>query len=128
MTKHRLLIVDDLPVNIRILCLALEDEYELAVAESGQKALEIAASFEPNLVLLDVMMPGLDGYETCRRMRSDQLLSATRIIMVSAKAMESDIRRGYEAGAHDYIPKPFKSSELRARVRAQLEQMSNESA
>ena len=116
MTREKILLVDDHPPNLEILRMILEDEFELAEATSGEEALELAKSFEPSLVLLDIMMPGIDGYETCRRMRQLDAVGGAKIVMVSAKAMASERVQGYDAGADDYITKPFEIDELRAKV------------
>ena len=95
MQQHnRILAVDDNPTNIAILEELLSDNYELATAASGEEALGIAATFRPDLVLLDIMMPGIDGYETCQKMRADPILQGTKIVMVSAKAMTSERLKG----------------------------------
>jgi two-component system, sensor histidine kinase and response regulator len=121
MSHHnRILIVDDHPANVTLLEDILGDDYPLATAASGEEALATAAVFRPSLVLLDIMMPGLNGYETCRRMRANPDLCHTKIIMVSAKAMVSERLQGYEAGADDYITKPFDEDELLAKVRVYL--------
>ena len=121
MQQHnRILAVDDNPTNIAILEELLSDDYVLATAASGEEALEIAATFRPDLVLLDIMMPGIDGYETCQKMRADPSLQGTKIVMVSAKAMTSERLKGYEAGADDYVTKPFDSAELLAKVQVYL--------
>ncbi len=121
MQQHnRILAVDDNPTNIAILEELLSDNYELATAASGEEALEIAATFRPDLVLLDIMMPGIDGYETCQKMRADPILHGTKIVMVSAKAMTSERLKGYAAGADDYVTKPFDAAELLAKVQVYL--------
>jgi signal transduction histidine kinase len=117
---NRILIVDDHPTNIAILEEILGDDYPLKTATCGEEALAIAPDFQPALILLDIMMPGIDGYETCRRLRAHPTLSHTQIIMVSAKAMVSERLQGYEAGADDYITKPFDEEELVAKVRVYL--------
>jgi signal transduction histidine kinase len=117
---QRILIVDDHPTNVALLEDILGDDYLLATATSGEAALAIAADFQPALVLMDIMMPGLDGYETCRRLRAHATLRATKIILVSAKAMLAERLHGYEAGADDYITKPFDEDELLAKVRVYL--------
>ena len=116
MTREKILLVDDHPPNLEILRMILEDQFEIAEAMSGEEALALAESFEPSLVLLDIMMPGIDGYETCRRLRQLGAVSSAKIVMVSAKAMASERVQGYEAGADDYITKPFEIDELRAKV------------
>src|SRR5712691_2859157 len=117
----RILIVDDHPINIAILEELLGETYQLAVATSGEEALDIAVAFHPALILLDIMMPGINGYETCRRLRAIPALSTCKIIMVSAKAMVSERLHGYEAGADDYVTKPFDAQEFLAKVRVYLQ-------
>ena len=118
--RDRILIVDDHPTNVALLKDILADDYLVATAASGEEALAIVSDFRPDLVLLDIMMPGLNGYETCQRMRVHPALRQTKIIMVSAKAMTSERLQGYEAGADDYITKPFDEDELLAKVRVYL--------
>ncbi|MDH3598060.1 MAG: hybrid sensor histidine kinase/response regulator [Candidatus Tectomicrobia bacterium] len=121
MTLHdRILIVDDHPGNVEILEDILADDYPLATASSGEDALILARTFRPALILLDIMMPGMDGYDTCRRLREMPTLRHTKIVMVSAKAMVNERLYGYEAGADDYVTKPFDLDELRAKVRVYL--------
>ena len=86
----------------------------------GEAAVAKAVSEHPELVLLDVMMPGMDGYEACRRMRAEPSLKSLRIILVSAKAMPSERLKGFEAGADDYVTKPFDHDELCAKIRVYL--------
>jgi two-component system sensor histidine kinase/response regulator len=119
-TQNKILLVDDNPTNIAILEEMLSEEYNLAAASTGEASLEIAPAFQPDLILLDIMMPGINGYETCRRIRAHTSLRHTKIIMVSAKAMLSERLQGYEAGADDYITKPFEEDELLAKVRVYM--------
>lgn len=86
----RILIVDDHPDNLEILEDVLGDDYEIATAACGEEALELAETFRPALILLDIMMPGIDGYETCRRLRATPSLRHTKIMMISAKAMVTE--------------------------------------
>jgi signal transduction histidine kinase len=118
--KEKILIVDDNRTNIEILEEYLEADYELAIATSGEEALQKAPAFQPALILLDIMMPGIDGYEVCRRIRAHPQLRQAKIIMVSAKAMLTERLEGYAAGADDYLTKPFDEEELLAKVRVYL--------
>ena len=118
--QYKILVVDDNDTNLAIFEELLAEDYDIRIATTGGEALEIAPGFQPDLVLLDVMMPGIDGYETCRQMRRDTSLQRTRIMMVSSRAMESEKLEGYQAGADDYITKPFDEEQFMAKVRAHL--------
>lgn len=116
-----ILIVDDVAKNIQLIGNILGGEgYELAFATSGQKALEIASSGAFDLILLDIMMPGTDGYAVCRQLRSNGQTHDLRIIFLTAKTQGDDIVKGFECGAVDYITKPFNPAELVMRVRTHL--------
>ncbi len=113
-----ILVVDDIVSNRDTLRELLEsDDYRLAEAEDGPSALELAAEIQPDLVLLDVMMPGMNGYEVCRRLRSNPRLAEIPVIMVTALDDQASRIAGIEAGADDFITKPFNRAELRARAR-----------
>ena len=114
--RSKILLVDDNLLNINILEEIL-DEYELETAVTGDKALKKAKMFRPDVILLDIMMPGMNGYEVCRHVRKTEVIKRAKIIMVSAKALVSERLEGYEAGADDYITKPFDENELLAKVR-----------
>ena len=114
------LVVDDEPVNIEVLAGGLEG-YEVVFAASGAEALAQAAAEAPDLILLDVMMPDLDGYEVCRRLKADHRLRKIPVIFVTALGQAADVVRGLEAGAVDYITKPVTLPVMRARVRTHLE-------
>ena len=118
--RRRIMVVDDNPTNIKIAEVTLGETYHLATAVTGEEALRIAAEFRPDIILLDIMMPGIDGYEVCRQIRGNPALRHTKIIMVSAKAMVSERLEGYEAGADDYITKPYEEDELLAKVRVYM--------
>jgi two-component system sensor histidine kinase/response regulator len=124
--SNRILIVDDDPLNVAILEEVLEEGFTLATASSGVEALRVAAEFKPDLFLLDIMMPEMDGYETCRRLRQNPELRFVKIILISAKAMLSERLKGYEAGADDYVTKPFDHAELLAKVKVFLRLKSTE--
>jgi DNA-binding response OmpR family regulator len=116
--KIRVLVVDDEPRYIWAVQVNLEARgYEVLAAQDGQAALELAASEEPDLILLDIRMPGLDGYEVCGRIRE---FSAVPIIMLTALAEDTDKVKGLDIGADDYVTKPFSAEELLARIRAAL--------
>jgi DNA-binding response OmpR family regulator len=94
--------------------------YTVIVARDGEEALELAVKEQPDLAVLDVMMPKLDGFELTRRLRAEETTSRMPIILLTAKSQDADVQRGFEAGADDYIRKPFSPDELRARVQAIL--------
>ena len=113
---EKILIVDDNLSNIEFLEDILED-HNYETATSGEEALQIASKYRPDIILLDIMMPGINGYTVCKMIRQDPELNHAKIIMVSAKAMLSERLEGYEAGADDYLIKPFNPDELLAKVR-----------
>jgi len=119
--KPAILIVDDAPDNISLLrAMLLRQGYQTFVATSGERALEIAQRIQPDLVLLDVVMPGVDGLETCRRLKAQPATANIPVIFMSARGETEDIVAGFDIGAADYIPKPLRMEEVCARVRAQL--------
>ena len=116
--KVRILVVDDEPKYVWTTQVILETKgYEVLVARDGQTAVEIAASEEPDLIILDIKMPGMNGYEACWRIRE---FSTVPIIMLTALAEDADKVEGLDVGADDYVTKPFSADELLARVRAAL--------
>jgi diguanylate cyclase (GGDEF)-like protein len=119
--RRRVLIVDDQPANIHVLAEALRRHYELYFATSGAAALERAASGDLDLVLLDVMMPEMDGFEVCRRIKSDEATHGLPVIFVTALGEVDDETRGFDAGGVDYIAKPISPPIVRARVRTHIE-------
>jgi putative two-component system response regulator len=112
--------VDDNPTNIDLLVNTLKDNYRLGIAKDGAKALEYAAKHLPDLVLLDIMMPGMDGYEVCRRLKEDPSTAIIPVIFITAMNDAEDEARGLELGAIDYITKPFHAAEVCARIRTHL--------
>ena len=114
----RVLVVDDEPPLVKLVRLNLEASgYSVLTAQDGTSAVKIVAEEQPDLVLLDVLLPEMDGFETCRRIRE---FSQVPVIMLTAKVREEDKLKGFEAGADDYLTKPFSVKELLARVKAVL--------
>ena len=126
---------DGAPVRERPLVLAADDDedilglvafrlersgFDVLQARDGEEALELAVREQPDLAVLDVMMPKLDGFEVTRRLRAEAATSRMPIILLTARAQDADVQRGFDAGADDYIRKPFSPNELRARVQAIL--------
>lgn len=116
-----ILVVDDEASNIEILSAALEDQYEVCFATSGEEALDVATQVVPDLVLLDVVMPGMDGHEVCRRLKATAMLADVPVIFTTALGDHEAELRGLEAGAIDYITKPISPAIVRARIRNHLE-------
>lgn len=120
--KRTVLIVDDTPDNISLMSALLEDSYKLKVASSGERALAIVRSASPpDLVLLDVMMPGMDGYEVCRQIKADPATRDVAVIFLTAKSLPEDETYGLSLGAGDYITKPISPPKLLRRVQVHLE-------
>ena len=120
--KSKILIVDDIPSNIQILAEAMRYQYQIIFATTGQKAVELATSEqELDLILLDIMLPDIDGYEVCRQLKVNPLTKEIPIIFITAKSDETDETKGFECGGVDYIIKPFKIPIVKARVHTQLE-------
>ncbi|MCJ8267833.1 MAG: hybrid sensor histidine kinase/response regulator [Psychrosphaera sp.] len=121
LNNSSILIVDDNPINIDLLRHFLtRDDYKISAVTSGEKALKLIARVKPDLILLDIMMPGIDGYETCRRLKADNETASIPVIFVTAKTAPEDIRLGFSVGASDYITKPVQQEEVLARVVNQL--------
>jgi putative two-component system response regulator len=121
MEQHgRVLIVDDNPTNVDILRRLLRKEYQLDTASCGHECLAKMAVFRPQLVLLDIMMPGLDGYEVCRRIKGSAIGEFVQVILVSGKGTPAERVKGYESQADDYVVKPFDHDELLSKVRVQF--------
>ncbi|MEW6326038.1 MAG: hybrid sensor histidine kinase/response regulator [Thermodesulfobacteriota bacterium] len=117
---NRILVVDDEDNNLKAIRRLLHRDYILEFAQNGDEALRFIPDFSPDLILLDIMMPGIDGYEVCRRLKSDSKTSNMMVLLVSARSALEDRLRGYEVGADDYIIKPYDPEELRAKVRILL--------
>ena len=118
---EKILIVDDDIDSLKLIGLMLQRHgYEVIAANAGAQAISKALSDRPNLIILDVMMPDMDGYEVCRRLRADNATSGIPIIMFTAKTLVDDKVAGFEAGADDYLTKPTHPAELASRVKAIL--------
>lgn len=118
--EKTLLLVDDEPTNLQVLRNVLSDDYRLLFAKDGTRALELARSKKPDLILLDVMMPGMSGYEVCETLQADPGTSQIPIIFVTAMSEASDEAHGFKLGAVDYITKPVNAATVRARVKTHL--------
>jgi diguanylate cyclase (GGDEF)-like protein len=117
----KILIADDESTNVLYLGELLKKDFEIFVANDGNTVLELAASVNPDLVLMDVMMPGIDGYETCAELKKNPLTADIPVIFITARSDADDVVRGFDVGGEDYITKPFNPQELYARVRTHLE-------
>lgn len=119
--QGRILVVDDTPANIQAVSSILREHgYQISVATNGRQALSVLDRVSPDLILLDVLMPEMDGFEACRRIKQNPTYRHIPIIFLTAKTDATDIVRGFELGAVDYVPKPFNASELLARVNTHL--------
>ena len=119
-SRSLVLIVDDNATNIDLLVNTLKDGYRLGIAKNGPKALEYAFKHEPDLVLLDIMMPEMNGYEVCAQLKANPKTASIPIIFITAMSETVSKTRGFELGAVDYITKPFHSAEVKARIRTHL--------
>jgi len=118
--RPHLLVVDDEPTNLQVLRHVLDKDYRLLFATDGTRALQLARQQQPRLVLLDVMMPGMDGYAVCAALKADPATAAIPVIFVTALTDAADETRGFDAGGVDYITKPVSAPVVRARVRTHL--------
>ena len=116
----RVLLVDDIKDNIKILTEALKDSYKVSFSLDGESALKLVPHIKPDLILLDIMMPGVDGFEVCRRLKSSPATRDIPILFITAMDDAKSKAAGFEAGAVDYITKPFQIGEVKARVRTHL--------
>ena len=125
----RILIVDDVPVNTKLLHAKLAAEYyQVEVAQDGFEALRVAHAWQPDLILLDVMMPGMDGYQTCRRLKSDSQTMHIPVVMITALGDATERLHGLEVGADDFLTKPVDYDTLLARVRGLRHRISDRAA
>lgn len=117
-----ILVVDDNPKNLQIIALTLRElNYKLIIADGGQKAIELSDRYQVDLILLDVMMPGIDGFEVCRIIKSNSKYAAVPIIFLTALSEKANLVKGFELGAVDYITKPFNKEELISRIKTHLD-------
>jgi adenylate cyclase len=117
----RILVIEDEPANIQTLSTLLKERgYQINIATNGRQAFEVLERIRPDLILLDIMMPEMDGFETCRRIKASNVWREIPIIFLTAKTDTADIVRGFELGAVDYVAKPFNAHELLARVNTHL--------
>ncbi|CAK0769786.1 hypothetical protein WCLP8_4420002 [uncultured Gammaproteobacteria bacterium] len=119
--RQKILIVDDVPANIKVLSAVLRTDYEIFVATCGTDALDLARDEAPDLILLDVMMPEMDGLEVCRRLKADPATRDIPVIFVSAMSEVEDETAGLELGGVDYFIKPINPPIVKARIRIHLE-------
>ena len=118
---HKILIVDDEPnIVISLEFLMKKEGFEIAVANDGEEALAKVASFKPNLMLLDVMMPKKSGFEVCEALRTDPANADLQIVMLTAKGRDTEVAKGLAIGADAYVTKPFSTKELVAKVKSML--------
>ncbi|MGR3318155.1 MAG: response regulator [Candidatus Anammoxibacter sp.] len=118
--KQTVLVVDDSEPNIFVLESALEDDYNVIAAKDGEKALHIIGENHPDLILLDIMMPGMDGLEVCSQLKNNEKIKDIPIIFITAKSETEDVIKGFKSGGVDYIAKPFEPLEVKARVKTHL--------
>jgi len=121
LTKQKVLIIEDSPLAVKILKNMLENEYEILSAFSGSDGYEIAISKIPDIIILDVLMTGMDGYEVCKKLKNNNLTKNIPVIFISALGEMEDEKRGLEAGAIDYITKPFSEPIVKIRIKNHLE-------
>ncbi|MCP5498806.1 MAG: hybrid sensor histidine kinase/response regulator [Leptospiraceae bacterium] len=117
---YTVLIVDDIPQNIQLLATLLSNEYRISIAESGTRALESIAISKPDLILLDIMLPDIDGYSICKKLKEAPSTREIPIIFLTAKTETEDVVKGFELGGADYVLKPFKFEELNARIKTHI--------
>ncbi|MBU0961052.1 MAG: response regulator [Proteobacteria bacterium] len=120
-SQDTVLVVDDQPANLKVLLkVLLKADFHILIANSGERALQLVSRKLPDIILLDVMMPGINGFETCRRLKADPATTAIPVIFMTALNSLDDELHGFEAGGVDYITKPFHQQKVLARLRAHL--------
>lgn len=118
--KHTLLIIDDTASIIQLIHTIMRDEYEVLYATSGPEGIDIAMKYQPDLIILDVMMPGMDGYEVCNFLKSNPETMAIPVIFITVLDHEEDEEHGLQMGAIDYIAKPFNALNVKAKIKNHL--------
>lgn len=118
--KDLILVVDDQPNNLKVISGVLSNDYNLSIADSGESALKLLENLSPDLILLDIMMPGIDGYEVCKQIKNSDRLKDIPIIFLTAKNNTEDIVKGFDSGAVDFITKPFHPREVKSRIHTHL--------
>lgn len=119
--KNKLLLVDDIPENLEIIGSCLKPEYRILAARNGEKAIALAKTRKPDLILLDILMPGMDGFDVLKTLKSDKETEKIPVIFISSIDQRDIIIRGFQAGAQDYISKPYEAEELKARVATHIQ-------
>lgn len=120
MSKKKILLVDDSNVVLSMEKLILGQKYDLICAKNGEEAIEKATSNLPNLILLDVIMPKMNGFETCQNLRNQEVTKSIPIIMVTTRGEEENKEQGFYSGCTDYVTKPFNNAELLSKVKSYL--------
>ena len=120
MGDKKILLVDDAETILMMERMILGKSYVLVTAKDGEKALAAAATEKPDLIILDIVMPNMDGFEVCRRIRSDESTKSIPVIMVTTKGDSGNVEKGFQSGCNDYVFKPINSSELLSKVRKHL--------
>lgn len=112
-----ILVVDDTPANIDIILSIIGDTYDIAVALSGEDALEIVNDEKPDLILLDIIMPGIDGYEVCEKIKSNEALADIPIVFLSGNSSDDDLKKAFSLGAAGFVSKPINPEELLLKIK-----------
>jgi PleD family two-component response regulator len=120
MSEKKILLVDDAETILMIEQMILGKSYVLITAKDGEKALAAAATEKPDLIILDIVMPNMDGFEVCRRIRSDNSTRSIPVIMLTTKGDSASVEKGFQSGCSDYLFKPINGSELLSKVRTHL--------
>ncbi len=121
-SPKKILIVDDEPnIVVPLEFLMEQNNYNVRVAETGERALDIIPAYEPDLILLDIMLPGIDGYEVCQKIRKNPKFNRIKIIFISAMAKSIDVAKGMELNADEYITKPFSTADVVKKIKTLLE-------